>query len=150
MFFYEFDLFLLIYVPPHIFVLDAMSFFSIFDLFLFNQWQGFLGFNFRVLIFGHPKNTNMSLTPPHFCLSLFLSCNVTSLIISITYSLISPLSPSLSGCRKLLGVQVYFSCYKIYKLIANCLQVTTPDDMLLAERILNINSGENVVLPIHL
>ncbi|RDX82049.1 2-C-methyl-D-erythritol 4-phosphate cytidylyltransferase, chloroplastic, partial [Mucuna pruriens] len=30
------------------------------------------------------------------------------------------------------------------------IKVTTPDDMLLAERILNINSGENIVLPIHL
>ena len=30
------------------------------------------------------------------------------------------------------------------------LQVTTPDDMLLAERILNNNSEENIVLPIHL
>ncbi|XP_027329419.1 2-C-methyl-D-erythritol 4-phosphate cytidylyltransferase, chloroplastic isoform X3 [Abrus precatorius] len=30
------------------------------------------------------------------------------------------------------------------------IKVTTPDDMLLAERILNLNSGENIVLPFHL
>ncbi|KAL2339322.1 hypothetical protein Fmac_013768 [Flemingia macrophylla] len=30
------------------------------------------------------------------------------------------------------------------------IKVTTPDDMLLAERILNLNSGENIVLPIRL
>ncbi|XP_020230753.1 2-C-methyl-D-erythritol 4-phosphate cytidylyltransferase, chloroplastic [Cajanus cajan] len=30
------------------------------------------------------------------------------------------------------------------------IKVTTPDDMLLAERILNLNAGENIVLPIHL
>jgi len=28
--------------------------------------------------------------------------------------------------------------------------VTTPDDMLLAERILNINDEDNIVLPVHL